>query len=53
MQSCRFESLPLVRPNCGADTRIMAFVTEPAPGGLILAAISSKTPLRYLPTPSR
>jgi hypothetical protein len=26
-----FESLPLVCPNCGADMRIIAFVTEAAP----------------------
>ena len=26
-----FESLPLVRPNCGADMRIVAFITEAAP----------------------
>ena len=26
-----FESLPLVCPNCGADMRIVAFLTEAAP----------------------
>ena len=26
-----FASLPLVCPNCGADMRIIAFVTETAP----------------------
>jgi hypothetical protein len=26
-----FESLPLVCPNCGAEMRIVAFITETAP----------------------
>jgi hypothetical protein len=26
-----FESLPLICPNCGADMRIIAFITEAAP----------------------
>jgi len=34
-----FESLPLVCPNCGADMRIIAFVTEAAPVQRILAHI--------------
>jgi len=31
-----FESLPLVCPNCGADMRIVAFITEAAPVQRIL-----------------
>jgi hypothetical protein len=34
-----FESLPLVCPNCGADMRIIAFVTEAAPVKQILTHI--------------
>jgi len=34
-----FESLPLVCPNCGADMRIIAFVTKAAPVQRILAHI--------------
>ena len=34
-----FESLPLVRPHCGADMRIIAFVTEAAAVERILAHI--------------
>ena len=34
-----FESLPLVCPNCGADMRIVAFVTEAAPVERILTHI--------------
>ena len=34
-----FESLPLVCPNCGADMRIISFVTEAAPVQRILAHI--------------
>jgi hypothetical protein len=34
-----FESLPLTCPNCGADMRIIAFVTEAAPVQRILAHI--------------
>jgi hypothetical protein len=38
-----FESLPLVCPNCGADMRIIAFVTEAAPVQRILAHIGEPT----------
>jgi len=38
-----FESLPLVCPNCGADMRIIAFVTEAVPVQRILADISEPT----------
>jgi hypothetical protein len=31
-----FPSLPLVSPNCGADLRIVAFITETAPVRRIL-----------------
>jgi hypothetical protein len=34
-----FESLPLVCPNCGADMRIIAFITEAAPVQQILTHI--------------
>lgn len=34
-----FESLPLTCPNCGADMRIVAFVTETAPVQRILKHI--------------
>jgi hypothetical protein len=34
-----FESLPLVCPNCGADMRIIAFITEAAPVEQILTHI--------------
>jgi len=34
-----FESLPLVCPSCGADMRIVAFITETAPVRRILLAI--------------
>ena len=34
-----FESLPLVCPNCGADRRIIAFVTETATVRRILLAL--------------
>jgi hypothetical protein len=34
-----FESLPLVCPNCGADMRIIAFVTDTAPVEQILTHI--------------
>jgi hypothetical protein len=35
-----FESMPLTCPNCGADMRIIAFVTEAAPVQRILAHIA-------------
>ena len=38
-----FESCPLVRPNCGADMRIIAVVTEAAPVQRILAPIREPT----------
>jgi len=38
-----FESLPLVCPNCGADMRIIAFMTEAAPVQRILAHIGEPT----------
>ena len=38
-----FESLPLVCPNCGADMRIITFVTEAAPVQRILAHIGEPT----------
>jgi hypothetical protein len=38
-----FESLPLVCPNCGADMRIIAFVTEAVPVQRILAHIGEPT----------
>ncbi len=38
-----FESLPLVCPNCGADMRIIAFVTETVPVQRILAHIGEPT----------
>ncbi len=34
-----FESLPLVCPNCGADMRIIAFITEAVPVEQILTHI--------------
>ncbi len=34
-----FESMPLVCPNCGADMRIVAFITEAAPVERILGYI--------------
>ena len=34
-----FESLPLTCPNCGADMRIVAFITEAAPVERILTHI--------------
>jgi len=34
-----FESLPLVCPNCGADMRIIAFITEATPVRRILSAL--------------
>ena len=37
------ESLPLTCPNCGADMRIVAFVTEAAPVQRILAPIGEHT----------
>ena len=37
------ESLPLVCPNCGANMRIIVFVTEAAPVGRILAHIGART----------
>jgi hypothetical protein len=47
-----FESLPLVCPNCGADMRIIAFVTEAAPVERILTHIGE--PPRPPPiTPAR
>jgi len=50
-----FESLPLVYPNCGADMRIIAFVTEVAPVQRILAHIGVSPPRatadRTCPTP--
>jgi len=48
-----FESLPLTCPNCGADMRIIAFVTDAAPVKQILTHIGEPprpppiTPLRY------
>jgi hypothetical protein len=38
-----FESLPLVCPNCGADMRIIAFVTEAVPVQRILGHIGEPT----------
>ena len=38
-----FESLPLACPNCGADMRIIAFVTEAVPVQRILAHIGEPT----------
>ncbi len=38
-----FESLPLTCPNCGADMRIVAFITEAAPVRRILAHIGEPT----------
>jgi hypothetical protein len=35
----RFESLPLTCPHCGADMRIVAFITETAPVARILMHI--------------
>jgi hypothetical protein len=47
-----FESLPLVCPNCGADMRIIAFITEAAPVEQILLALGE--PPRPPPiTPAR
>jgi len=47
-----FESLPLVCPNCGADMRIIAFITETAPVEKILTHIGE--PPRPPPiTPAR
>lgn len=42
-----FESLPLVCPNCGADMRIIAFITQAAPVERILTHIGepSRPPL--------
>ncbi len=37
-----FESLPLVCPNCGADMRIIAFITETAPVEQILNHIGEQ-----------
>lgn len=34
-----FESIPLTCPNCGADMRIVAFITEAAPVERILTHI--------------
>ena len=36
-----FESLPLVCPNCGADMRIIAFISETAPVEQILTHIGA------------
>jgi hypothetical protein len=47
-----FESLPLLCPNCGADMRIIAFITEAAPVERILTHIGE--PPRPPPiTPAR
>jgi hypothetical protein len=47
-----FESLPLVCPNCGADMRIIAFITDAAPVEQILTHIGE--PSRPPPiTPAR
>jgi hypothetical protein len=47
-----FESLPLVCPNCGADMRIIAFITETAPVEQMLLALGE--PPRPPPiTPAR
>ena len=44
-----FESLPLTCPNCGADMRIIAFVTDAAPVERILTHIGEpRRPLRSL-----
>ena len=37
-----FESLPLVRPNCGADMRIIAFVTDATATERILTRIGER-----------
>jgi hypothetical protein len=43
------ESLPLVRPNCGADMRLIAFITETAPIERITGNSGErKRPLRFL-----
>jgi hypothetical protein len=42
-----FESLPLVCPDCGADMRIIAFITEAAPVEQLL------TPIGEPPTSTR
>jgi hypothetical protein len=45
-----FESLPLVCPNCGADMRIIAFITDVAPVELILTHIGEPSrPPRITP----
>ena len=47
-----FESLPLICPNCGADMRLIAFITEAAPVERILTHIGE--PPRPPPiTPAR
>ena len=38
-----WESLPLVCPNCGADMRIIAFVTEATPVQCILDHVGERT----------
>jgi len=63
-----FESLPLTCPNCGADMRLIAFITEAAPVEQILTpigepprrrpslphapALRCPVPLGYQPEPS-
>jgi hypothetical protein len=44
-----FESLPLVCPNCGADRRILAFITQAAPVHRMLNHIGA--PAEPPPTP--
>jgi hypothetical protein len=46
-----FESLPLVCPNCGADMRIIAFVTEAATVLRILTHIGEPADPRASPHP--
>jgi len=44
-----FESLPLACPNCGADMRLIAFITETAPIERITGNSGElKRPLRFL-----
>jgi hypothetical protein len=47
-----FESLPLVCPNCGADMRLIAFITEAAPVERILTHIG-EPPRPPLISPAR
>ena len=47
-----FESLPLTCPNCGADMRLIAFITEAAPVERILTHIG-EPPRPPLITPAR